>query len=276
MIRTILETVVALALIAVTGCNSATKQQRIESRITSAIDHGQPAEDIEQLVQQADDPSHAAYVAASQVLHIESLPTRIRTYWDYFRPTPPSSTPSVEIFEVINRYKVSVLRVLVPQRITLSRLEDKRPLVIWGGWAHPPMTPELLTFLLENGYSTRRNADFGNPVALCGEPGQAFLRYDHKYEMLKTLLRHGADPDVMSMGQPILHQLITRHADNPHQLEMIQLLLDAGADANVVDTLGKTPLDAAIAYTGWRPDDPRGPKMVDLLKRYGAKTSADL
>ena len=137
------------------------------------------------------------------------------------------------------------------------------------------MTPELLTFLLENGYDP--NADGDRPSALgnCARPGQSFLRYDHKYEMIKALLKHGANPNVTSLGQPILHELIVYHKDNPHLLEIIQLLLDAGADVNVIDS-GKTPLDIAIEFKDECPEDPQGPKMVDLFKRYDGKRSTDL
>ncbi len=194
-----LTSLMILASIALAGCNSVSRQQRIEGKIKSAIHYGRHAEEIEQLVQQADDPSQAAYVAAYEVLHLQGPPTQLRRNWAYYRTTPPSSTPSFEIYEVVNRYKVSVLRILVPHRVSLNQLQEHRPLVFWSDWGNPPMTPELLTFLLENGYNPNEDGDSPSALGNCARPGQSFLRYDHKYEMIKALLKHGANPNVTSL-----------------------------------------------------------------------------
>lgn len=267
---------VILASIALTGCHSSNSQSRVESSIRSAINHGRPAEEIEQLVLQADDPSHAAAVAAYQILRSHSMPIEIRRNWAYYQDKDVLSTPSVEIYEVINRYKVSVLRVLVPHGVNLNQHPTGMPVVIWGGWAEPPMTPELLAFLLDHGYDPNLNHGLPSPLGFCTQPGQSFLRYDHKYEMLKALLEHGANPNVKRAGQSALHELILDQPENPYRLDMMELLLNAGADVNVRDRQGKTPLDIAMEIKAARPDNPLGPKLIDMFERYGAKRSSDL
>lgn len=265
-----------LGLIAFSGCRSTHTQDQIENNIKHAIDQGQSAENIRQLVMQADEPARAAAVGVWEVMELEHIPTELQKSWSYYRESEPSSTPSVEIFEIINRYKISVLRVLVPYGINLNHHQTGRPLVFWGGWGNPPITPELLHFLLEHGYDPDLGRAFPSALGSCAHPGQSFLRYDHKYEMTKALLKHGANPNVMSMGQPILHQLIDYHKDNPYLLDTIQLLLEAGADVNVVDRWDKTPLDRAMSYKDSGSDDAQAQQIVDIFLRFDAKRGAEL
>jgi len=138
------------------------------------------------------------------------------------------------------------------------------------------MTPELLTFLLNNGYDPNKAEHPERAVEFCTSFPQSFARYDQKYEMLKALLKHGVNPNVTTLGDPVLHHLIHDHKKNPYQLEMIQLLLDAGADVNVLDRDGNTPLDIAMLFEAAQPDDPKNAKLVDLFKHYGAKRRIDL
>ena len=265
-----------LGLICLAGCQTTLTQEQIEGNVRFAINQGQSAENIKQLLLEADDPSQAAAVGVWEVMDLEHIPTEMERSWSNYRESEPSSTPSVEIFEIINRYKVSVLRVLIPYGVNLNHHNAGRPLIIWGGWGNPPITPELLNFLLEHGYDPNQNGTFPSALGSCAHPGQSFLRYDHKYEMIKTLLKHGANPNVMSMGMPILHQLITYNKDNPHLLEIIQLLLDAGADVDVVDRSGKTPLDLAMSFKNSGADDVLALKIVDTLRRIDAKQAAEL
>ena len=268
-----------LWLIGLTGCQTTHTQGQIGSNIRSAIILGQPAEDIEQVVLLADDPSKAAAIGALEVMNLCSIPREIKKTWAYYREKDPSSTPSIEIFEIINRYKISVLRVLVPHGINLNYNYYGEPFVKWGGAS--AITPELLTFLLEHGYDANVTVtkDYLNALDFCARPGQGLLRYDHKYKMIKSLLKHGVNPNVMSMGQPILHQLITYNKNNPYLLEIILLLLEAGVDVNVVDKLGRTPLDIAMSYKDSHADDVRAQNIVDIidnLKRFGAKRAAEI
>jgi hypothetical protein len=272
---------IILGLIGLAGCQSEFTEvhndDNIEAEIAVAINQGQPAEKIEQLVLQADDPSKAASIAAWRLMQLWSIPTEIEKYWSYYKKSDTSSTPTVEIFEIINRYKISVLRVLIPHGINLNQHYYGSPFISWsGGGGSPPITPELLTFLLENGYDPNLNGKNPSALGSCTHPGQAFWRYDHKYEMIKALLKHGANPNDSYLSKPILHQLIIYNKDNPYLLDIVKLLLEAGAEVNVVDKRGETPLDAAWSFKKSRPDDIVPQEIIECLENFGAKRSTEL
>ena len=50
-----------------------------------------------------------------------------------------------------------------------------------------------------------------------------------------------------------------------HDVEMVKLLIAAGANVNAVDYYGQTPLDRTA-----------GQKLADLLRKHGAKTAEEL
>jgi len=73
------------------------------------------------------------------------------------------------------------------------------------------------------------------------------LRYNQKYEMMKMLLEHGANPNVKSMGAPILHTVAGGyHTDNPYALDIAKLLLKAGADLQIKDSSVRTAIFEAL------------------------------
>jgi RNA polymerase sigma factor (sigma-70 family) len=101
---------------------------------------------------------------------------------------------------------------------------------------------------------------------------------------LRVMFDHGADPNVQQHGRTLLHQAVEMlFADD--NAEVVQLLLEKGAQVNALDKDGKTPLDLAIEGPGC-PDDPhpsapaqnekRFDKLVELLKAHGGKASRDL
>ena len=60
----------------------------------------------------------------------------------------------------------------------------------------------------------------------------------------------------------------------PPNSHLTELLLEAGANPNILDDQGRTPMDHAIG-----PKDlgfVRHPKAVELLRNYGGKSAADL
>lgn len=79
----------------------------------------------------------------------------------------------------------------------------------------------------------------------------------------------GIDVDIKDLdGLTPLHHAVT----SPHSnLELIKLLIDAGADVNVRTWLGNTPLDRVFQLTS-SPHDIR----VQLLKSHGAKRRTEL
>jgi len=77
---------------------------------------------------------------------------------------------------------------------------------------------------------------------------------------VKLLLDNGAkvDAEETSHGWTPLHQTVIYH-----RLAVAKLLLASGADPNVMNKDGRTPLDLAIRHGR--------PKIADLLKAHMAK-----
>jgi hypothetical protein len=95
-----------------------------------------------------------------------------------------------------------------------------------------------------------------------------------RHDVVRFLLDRGADPAVHNdMNQTGLHWA----AYGPH-IEVVKLLLEAGAPVNVPDALQRRPLDWAIGtYMGAATDDQRrrAHEMVARLIRAGATPDLD-
>jgi ankyrin repeat protein len=152
---------------------------------------------------------------------------------------------------------VSAIRFLLSRGVALDSLGpnlDLNGAVFHGHW-------ELCEFLIENG------ADVNHPMpdtaetplhaALCKNDNPVYTR------IVKLLLSHGADPnratepgvetdafmrDIRTRGETPLHRAAA-FAD----AEAIQLLLDAGANKEVIDVNGDTPLTWASWHLRPRP-----------------------
>ena len=93
---------------------------------------------------------------------------------------------------------------------------------------------EWLRFLLDAG------ANPNHPQGkLDGQLSPLFLAIGHNiFDAMKLLLERGADPNLSFGGGTCLHII----AFNP-RVEMLQLLLDYGADFGIKDDEGKLPMD---------------------------------
>ena len=81
-------------------------------------------------------------------------------------------------------------------------------------------------------------------------------------EVAELLIANGADVDgTDKYGNTPLH-----YAAHHGRKETTKLLITKGADVNVKRDNGKTPLDNAKHY----------PEVVDLIRKHGGKTSAEL
>jgi ankyrin repeat protein len=87
-------------------------------------------------------------------------------------------------------------------------------------------------------------------------------------DMLKRLLSEGADPnhrvDWCNDGSPTLHQwALYAH------VEAVQLLLDHGADINILDNLGRSAIEYATGALNWS-ETSKAEQVVKLIIQAGA------
>ena len=264
------------SMVAFTGCKRThtEMQSQIEGNIRRAISQGQPAENIEKLVLQADDQSKAAAIGAWELMRLDYVPGIMARPGRNNQVHTLSDTPNIKDLEVLDQYRISVLGVLIQYGINLNHHWTGEPFIHWP--VHDVPTPSLLTFLLEHGYDP--NLD-GNLLGLCAYPGESIMQYDHKFELIRILLKQGANPNAVGVGRglPVLHQFITyNNYHNPYLVDIVQLLLEAGADVAIVDESGRTALDLAIYFQDTCPNDDRAPKVIESLKGFGAKRAGEL
>jgi ankyrin repeat protein len=154
-------------------------------------------------------------------------------------------------------------------------------------WAHiyPIKTPleiaafngfkEMVELLIKKGANLEKYGSNAINLAVAGfgwingGPGSSSIRetspellskMDH-IGVIKTLIKHGVKPDDYSL----IYALDDGYVDEKKEssLEIIRLLIEGGANVNVRDEDGKTPLDKAETL---------GKKeIIDLLREYGAK-----
>jgi ankyrin repeat protein len=117
--------------------------------------------------------------------------------------------------------------------------------------------PEVITYLLSKGADPNIQTNENGSSVLAG------LAFVNEVECVRILLQHGADANrgrTESLETPLHHALAG--AGGPKSTELIQLLIDQGADVNArtepgilscnfwrdARTRGETPLHRAAAY----------------------------
>jgi hypothetical protein len=140
---------------------------------------------------------------------------------------------------------------------------------------------EVLTVLLEAGGRVPSHACIGDrPAALAALTGNG-LRFKPntdfarravlRRELLLLLCEAGADCDAQDFHAPegersLLHALVRMN-----DVEAVRRLIRAGADVNLIDERGRTPLETAVAT-----DEASTQQTVDLLREVGARLSISL
>jgi ankyrin repeat protein len=107
---------------------------------------------------------------------------------------------------------------------------------------HMILSAEIISFLLENGANVNAK-DYKNRSALY------YAVYRKNYNCIKVLIDHGADVNtVCDSGKTLLHAAFEE--GHVPDVEVIQLLLSKGVDANKRDSNQTTALDHAVTRPG--------------------------
>jgi ankyrin repeat protein len=106
-------------------------------------------------------------------------------------------------------------------------------------------------------------ADPGAPEQFTGVTPLMLAVIDGKLELVRLFLERKADPNATNDNARFTPLTFAFHAD-PVSEEMIGLLLEKGANPNLADRIGSTPLTLAVAH----------PRIVELLLQKGADPNA--
>lgn len=139
-----------------------------------------------------------------------------------------------ELFNCIKIGDVNRCRDLIDRGVNINVVHDRRAAL------HMAIVYEEMTcvkLLIENGADVNLNTDNKEP------PLHAALQCDISYA--KLLLEHGADVNIASKtyGFTALH-----YASSSGNKNMVQLLLEYGADTSIMDDIGFTAEKYAIQY----------------------------
>ncbi|RDH82056.1 MAG: hypothetical protein DIZ78_16645 [endosymbiont of Escarpia spicata] len=128
---------------------------------------------------------------------------------------------------------------------------------------------EVSLLLIKNGADVNvKDSANKTPLHLAAEGTLPFSEGVFKQgdiENVRILLENGAEPNVVdsNFGYTPLHS-----AAQTNHIEMVQLLLDHGADVNIKQEGGFCPIDYAY--------EKKNIKMISLLENYGGSVNRDL
>jgi len=151
----------------------------------------------------------------------------------------------LDIFEAAAVGDTSHLRSLLrdhPDLVCTYSADGFTPLHLASFFSQPAAAEELL----KNGADPNAVATNGSKLAVINSAAAS-----NNAELVKMLLRDGANPDAQQQGGFTALHAAAQHSNT----EMIQALLDSGADASLRSADGKTAADMA------------GPEVIKLLKK---------
>jgi ankyrin repeat protein len=167
-----------------------------------------------------------------------------------------------EVTEAIERDSIAMLKrlrqkgvdfnepILIGEEYDLEEYDEISPLFYA---VRKNASLELIEFLLDNGVDLFAVDDDGISVL------DTAIKFKRK-DVVKLCIERGADVNVTTRKSGILPVMLAACFSDT---EMMQMLLDAGADINAVDKSGMSALDYARKL-GQK-------KMVEYLKERGAK-----
>lgn len=234
------------------GCQKTLSQGQIESNLSSAISDGRPAQHIETILRQADNPVQAANHGIRSVMHLSHLPQDIEKNWQYYQPKEISQTLSIEIAKLLIKAGVDLqIKDRSGDTAVVTALGMRRK--------------EMAMLLLEH----------TETIDTTDQDGHLIIRlaaaYDHP-KCIEMLIARGADVNAVNKrGYTPLHAAAADRNE-----EIIAMLLEAGATVNPVNDESHTPLDIAMVKDNCPPDETKTNKVINLLTRHGAKRAAEL
>lgn len=160
----------------------------------------------------------------------------------------------------------------------------------FNNWNRIVNNLEFLRFLLDNGVSADMRSADGNHSLL----SVALEREFPDDDIVQLLLERGADPNqydgndfayVANHEDREIFDLFLKHgvdldrykdeallsASSFGRLDVLRFLLDARANPNVEDDLGRTPLYYALDFLEMDPENTYSKERVRLLVMYGAR-----
>ena len=221
-----------ITLTLISGCDSNPTKEQLDGKVHYAIIRGD-LEIAKKVLAQSDDPA---------ALTTKYLPTAMIH-------TQQNHDDMIKLF-VNNGADVNA--------------PAKRPLVN-DGLTFQNITPDLLRWLIENGYDVNQADVHGRTaLSLCLERlnYSNFDKSSDFYKMFQILLDNDADVNISTPHRPILHEIVVFGNTQPKHKELLKLLIDAGADLELKDKSGRTVLLTAIEY------GKEG--MAELLLEHGA------
>ncbi|MDA7522854.1 ankyrin repeat domain-containing protein [bacterium] len=153
---------------------------------------------------------------------------------------------------------IEVAKLLIGMGLDVNARTD------WGGnplhcyYEDTQSNLDILAYLIESGADVNAvNGDGETPL-------HAMIRYNH-FKQVELLLREGANAQTKDMdsGYP-LHSAAWHDSQG---IELAKLLISSGADINISNRRGWTPLDVALEHDR--------PKMAEFLVTQGAKSNAE-
>jgi ankyrin repeat protein len=114
----------------------------------------------------------------------------------------------------------------------------------------------LMKALVEHGADPSRalaNGTTAMSLTLAGRGSRTLTPDTPMFQAVLLLLEHGADPNAVTNGSPLLHQNLDRG------VAFVRLLVEKGARLDLKDAGGRTPLDIALGVAPATPAAPAAP-----------------
>ena len=119
--------------------------------------------------------------------------------------------------------------------------------------------PLLLSIINHKKLAVKLLLSHGADPNVANKDGKSLLFYADQNDMVKILLHHGANPDTKE------YSLLRRAAGPLGSKEIVETLLDGGANSNIANNWGSTPLHWAAMYGHG--------EVVETLLRGGAASN---